>query len=326
MSTSAGSPSPPIRRRTSASQTPRRIQLRRYIAEHYEVRIAGLSPNARRRYLSQLRCHVLPRLGRLSLERIDAAVVQALLARLLQTKLSPASVSSVGRLLLRVLVVAQGEGFATSHIDARRLQWPRRQSVPQESRSFTASEVELILEASFGWVKVLFGVMAWSGLRVGEALGLAWSNLELRCGYPVMRVRQQSSHGQLRALKSHTSRADLPLDPRLAALLRDYWAACGHPAQGLVFGRYGAPRSAEGVASRHLAPLLRRHSELLHAGPHAFRHAFCTSCWVAGLDALTIKHLMRHSDIRMTLRYSHTTTAALRHGIERVSSAASGAP
>lgn len=307
-------------------QAPQRIQLRTYVAERYLARIAGLSPNAKSRYKSQLKIHILPSLGGVVIDRIDAKRVQAFIAELLKTRLAPSSVSSVGRLLLRILTVADGEGFITAQVDARRILWPRTQSAPIESRFFTQEETDRILEAATGWSRIVFCLLAWAGLRIGEALGLDWANVDFSRG--VLMIRQQASRQQLRTLKSHTSRADLPMDPRLHQVLIAQWEVQRCPTHGLVFHRFDAaldaPRSAESVSDTHLTPLLRRLG-IAHAGPHAFRHSFCRSLWAAGIDAESIRRLMRHANLNQTLRYSHVGTHQLRAAMDRLSTSQMGA-
>jgi integrase len=298
--------------------TARSIQLRKYVAEHYAARIAALSPNARHRYGSQMRTHILPKLGGVLLERIDAPRVQGFMGELLKTHLAPSSVASIGRLLLRTLAVADGEGFRTCRVDARRIQWPRTQGAPRESRTFTAQEVDRILAAATGWSRVLFCLLAWAGLRIGEGLGLDWCQVDWAAR--TLKIRQQASRGELRTLKSYTSRADLPMDQRLEQALAAYWRESGSPPTGLVFGLRGAPRHAYGVVSEHLTPLLQRLG-IPHAGPHAFRHSFCRALWAAGVDAERIRRLMRHSNLNQTLKYSHVDALGLRDAIDRASNA-----
>ncbi|HLQ12962.1 MAG TPA: tyrosine-type recombinase/integrase [Steroidobacteraceae bacterium] len=301
--------------------TRRRIQLQAYAAR-FLVRAAGLSPNAQARYRSQLKRHILPQLGRKRLDRIDTAVAQAFLAQLLATKLAPSSVCSVGRLLLRILSVAGDEGFEAVRIDARRLLWPRSQTAPCEARSFSQQEVDRILAASSGWPHAVFASLALAGLRIGEALGLDWAHVDF--SRSVLDVRQQASRCRLRRVKSRTSQVVLPMHPRLEVILADYWRTCGQPPSGLVFGRYGLPRSAEGFARCHLGPLLKR-LEIPPGGLHAFRHYHCTALWAAGVPAETIRRLMRHSSLSMTQRYSHAGENELRRGIVQLASHVSAA-
>ncbi len=299
-----------------------RIRLKLYV-ERFQARTTGLSPNAQARYRSQLKRHILPLLGRAYLDRIDAAAAQSFLAQLLATKLEPSSVCSVGRLLLRVMARAGEEGFSTCRIDARRLLWPRSQSAPSAPRSFSQAEVDRILGAATGWPRAAFAMMALSGMRVGETLGLSWEDGDW--SRSLLRVRQQASRGRLRVLKSRTSAAALPMHPRLAELLAAHWRDSGQPSAGLVFGLHGKPRTAEGLAQRHLRPLLVKLG-IPHGGAHSFRHHHCNALWAAGVPAHAIQRLMRHSTLAMTQRYSHAGEGELRRGIEQLARHGSAVP
>lgn len=287
-------------------------------ARHFGERVAGLSPNTRARYASELRRHILPALGARPLERIDATVAQRFLATLLQQeKLAAATICSAGHLLLRVLKSAAAEGHRAHAIDARALVWPREQRARAEPRAFSREETARILaHARPSWIRTLFALLAMTGLRAGEGLGLDWSHVELESA--MLHVRQQASRGRLRTLKSRVSAADLPLHHELQPILAEFWREQGSPSAGLVFaGAGGLPRAATGIASRHLTPLLVK-LQIPHAGLHAFRHGFCSACWQAGLPADTIRRLMRHSTLAMTLRYSHTAATELRAGVDRL--------
>ncbi|MFT3905787.1 MAG: tyrosine-type recombinase/integrase [Steroidobacteraceae bacterium] len=291
----------------------RRIRFADY-AERFKLRCAGLAPNSVARFNSQLRRHLLPALGRVWLDELDQAALQAFIGRLTLAGHAPSSVCSLGRLFIRIVSVARSEGFATAPMDARQLQWPRSQEAPADPRAFDQAEIDRLLGAATGWLRALLGCLGLAGLRVGEGLGLDWAHVDWAAG--LLRIRQQASRGRLRTLKSRTSRADLPLHPRLKALLHELWQAQAQPATGLLFAHHGLPRTAEGVA-RRLRRLLDQ-LQIPSGGFHAFRHGFCVACWRAGLAAETIRRLMRHSTLTMTLRYSHLQAHDLRAGIEQL--------
>lgn len=51
---------------------------------------------------------------------------------------------------------------------------------------------------------------------------------------------------------------------------------------------------------------------------HALRHAFITRAWRSDAKANVVKDLARHSDIRQTLAYSHTTEIDLRNAVDSI--------
>lgn len=111
---------------------------------------------------------------------------------------------------------------------------------------------------------VLF--MAITGLRISEATGVRWSDIEGN----VLHLQQRVYEGKAGPLKSRKSRRDLTLEPELIERMRSL-------SQGeYVFrARNGAPLNPKNVAHRHLRPVLKKLG-LKMGGWHDFRHTFTT--------------------------------------------------
>ena len=87
-------------------------------------------------------------------------------------------------------------------------------------------------------------LLAETGLRVSEALGLDWPDVEFGVR-PRLRVRRQFYRGTLKRLKSRSGRRDLPLSQSLA---RKLWTA--RPADGV--GPVFATRNGTRLSDRNL--------------------------------------------------------------------------
>ncbi len=51
---------------------------------------------------------------------------------------------------------------------------------------------------------------------------------------------------------------------------------------------------------------------------HALRHTFITLAWKTGASPLVVKTLARHTDLRLTVRYSHTTSRELQDTVNAI--------
>jgi integrase len=70
----------------------------------------------------------------------------------------------------------------------------------------------------------LFEVVAFTGMRISEGLGMLWRDVDMEAG--VLHVEQQlSRYRMLAPLKTESSRRDIELAPAVVRLLRERWLA-----------------------------------------------------------------------------------------------------
>jgi integrase len=153
-------------------------------------------------------------------------------------------------------------------------------------------------------------IMVDAGLRVGEALQLRWSDVQLEASF-------KRKYGHLtvigrNAKNSKTRR--VPLTARSLAVLKSRWS----PTADLVFERDGGgPLSATWLDQQHA----KIRSELAFPVEfvlHSLRHTFGTRLGEAGADAFTIMKLMGHSTITVSQRYVHPTPEGIELAFERL--------
>ena len=90
----------------------------------------------------------------------------------------------------------------------------------QERRYLTRAEIKrLRAEVPDKW-QPLFALLATTGLRISEAIGLRWSDLVLDGPAPHLHVRRAIVKGAIVAPKSRHGARLIPLTPELAATLR----------------------------------------------------------------------------------------------------------
>lgn len=150
-----------------------------------------LRPATHYSYDRNRRLHVLPQLGSVQLRRIDAGMLNTLYAALLtdgrkdyaRGGLSPRTVRYIHTIIHRALKDAVKWGrLARNPADAADPPMVSAASRP-ESITWTADQLRTFLEGTGGsrhWTAYL--VLATTGLRRGEALGLRWADLDLDGG------------------------------------------------------------------------------------------------------------------------------------------------
>ena len=157
-------------------------------------------------------------------------------------------------------------------------------------RALTDDEVRRLLAVA-GPRRIVYLMALLTGLRRGELAQLTWGVVHLEAPQPFLVVRAAIS-------KNHKD-ACLLLHPELAQALRQHRPHAPEPTH-LVFPTmpsmylYKADLVAAGIP--YLDPLARQ------ADFHALRHTFGTRLSVAGVPPRTAMELMRHSDIRLTMK------------------------
>jgi integrase len=162
-----------------------------------------------------------------------------------------------------------------------------------------------------GSFRALVAVGAFAGLRLGEALGLRWQNIDFEHGF--IQVRYQLNHQRgLVELKTGRSRRDVVLIPEVANVLREQKMASRFKADNdFVFT---AP-DGRGRERRSTSRGIERAVERAGVGPlsfHGLRHTYA-SILISGLgcDVETASRQLGHANSSITLSiYSHEFDAA----------------
>ena len=298
-----------------------RIQASAYF-ERYLRTYAYAKPSTRAAFATIVRKHLAPHFVGRSLEEIDQRAAQDLITTLAAGKLARSSIRNIVALLKRILEAAVREDYAALAINLRELKLPALIAVELEPRCFSVEESRRIIAAAPWPWRALYACLAYCGLRSGEALGLAWSHVDFKNRR--LLIRQAASCGRLQTLKSKNSRADLELPEQLAAILKAYRGEWTQNADDLLFpSPQGGPLWASGVRRHHLKPLLEELS-IPYGGFHAFRHGAATNLFAIGASAPTVRQMLRHGDIRTTLRYAHTSDADTRAASDAIGAALGG--
>ena len=170
---------------------------------------------------SNLRAHILPKLGNLSLTEINTKTVQSFVAYLATGGQSRKTCENVLTTLSSLLRTAKAWNYACGTFSLADITMPR-EGVRREQRSFTDEEVGKILSAApepFGTILATTAVL---GLRIGEVLALRVSDVDLT--RKIIRVRQSidAATRTVQSVKSKASSADLPLPSQLETRLRKH--------------------------------------------------------------------------------------------------------
>lgn len=263
-----------------------------------------LKPKSRYGYESLLRSRLLPELGDLPVRHLRTSHIQSMVASFQLEGLSASRTRQAVALLSQILDAAIADGLIRSN-PCRAVRQPR---LPErEMRAFTAAEVDRIADAITPAYRSLVHVLAYGGLRWGEAAGLTRASVDP--GARRLRIARSIEVGGelfIGTTKTHQQRGVvLPtfLWADLAAHLEhnvdDDPDAILFPAATGGFLRYS------NFIGRHWQPALSK-AGVDPCGLHVLRHTCASLLAAAGAPVKAIQVQLGHASAEMTLnRYSH---------------------
>lgn len=271
--------------------------------------IPNLEPKTLRTYSSLWDRHVLPSLGHLQLRALRPAIIDAFLADLSNParRLSPATVRKIAGMLQGVFQRAvEWERIPRNPMHVAHKPRARRTI---QIRSLHPARVEAIrshlLDATRLRCATLVSVLAYAGLRPGEALALRWEHI----GERTIAVKLASSMGRLKGTKTGVERTVRLLQP-LGQDLAEWKLACGRPGpEALVFPGEGAAGTlTEGQWNRWTQGAF--HAAKTAAGvPDAraydLRHSFVSLLIQEGQSIIEVARQAGHSPQTCLRDYGH---------------------
>jgi len=191
--------------------------------------------------------------------------------------------------LSAVLEVACGEWEWIATNPARRVR--RRQEPPGRTRYLSRPEIRRLLRESQRLshpLRVVISLAIATGMRRGEIRGLTWDRVNL--GRRLITLTETKTHRPRGVPISDVTAAELD------SLTR-------HISSPYVFPSPADP--ARPWDWRYVWEEARAAAGLDDVRFHDLRHTFATRLVRIGVDLITLQHLLGHSNIGMTARYTH---------------------
>jgi integrase len=254
--------------------------------------------------------------GSMSLASLDNPEARELVARMKTEKIgdgqrfSDKTIVELFRVFRRVIAAVRDERLREVYPrewDLAYIGLPKVNKREQHRPTFTAKEISLIVANARPPVyRVLFALLAGSGLRIGELLALEiGKHISIDCS--ILYIHQQRNRwGEIQATpKTEAGFRDVDLHPALASMLRSY---IGERASGFLF------ESGEGtmlwpstVYRDGLEPILKKIGRD-RVRFHAFRRFRAATLQRSEVRQLLIDSWMGHENADMSSRYGKQLT------------------
>ena len=344
--------------RSGAYVAPSKQTVATFLSEWLEAIRPTVRPSTWASYERNVRVHVVTRIGDVPLQAVDPGTIAKLYASLLAdghrgvngyakpgepskntrpSGLAPRTVAYIGTILHRALDDAVRWGrLMRNPADA-----VKRPKLPSASSTVMAWDAETLadfLTRSRQYVGrggqadryyPLWLLLATTGLRRGEALGLRWSDLDLNAkvlsvSQTVIAVEHEQSIG---TPKTSAGARSVELDDMTISSLREHRRAQleerllvgpGFIDRGFVFclpdGRPYHPERVSTEFDRRVSKW-----ELQRITLHGLRHTWATLALRAGVHPKVVQERLGHSTIGITLNtYSHVSVGMQRDAAEKV--------
>ena len=209
-----------------------------------------------------------------------------------------------------------------------------RQNEVKPRRVFSVSEQEIFMQyARESYLYNLFALALRTGMRSGEIRGLKYSDINKK-KQVIHIVRTLKYEGGKRGFfedtpKTKTSKRDIPLTQDMIDIIdeqsKKYNSEIAY-IDGYIFRTYeGGPISRERLQSeinRIISKINKAGIEFEYFTPHCFRHTFATRAIENGMKPQTLKTILGHSTLAMTMDlYSHVLPTTKAEEMELIAKA-----
>lgn len=284
-----------------------------------------VKPQTYSQTVSELKTHLLPVFGNIRVEKITLPMVQVFVNKIANNpNLGSVSLKIILSINKRILKYAVNLQLITVNPADNIIVPKNKKNISQkkELKYFETNQLKQFkdyldkLPNTFRnyYHKTLYDTLLATGLRIGEAVALEWSDIDLDNGYIDVNKTLVWSRMETNSPKSMAGYRKIPIDRNTVLMLRLYKA---RQHQCFIEHGYGG-KMAEYVFSNglHAYPsreglqkTLTKHLKLAglpYLTLHAFRHTHASLLLNAGISYKELQQRLGHSTLAMTMdTYSH---------------------
>jgi len=209
----------------------------------------------------------------------------------------------------------------------------RKRHTVQSRRELTVEELQRVIEASSGQMRLLLALGIYCGLRLGDAALLDWGNVDMMKGIiSVVPAKTARRSGKRVTLPIHRTLFEMLaatpsskrrgyVMPDIAARYQSYDGALARDILKLFASvniktsanRLTAVEIAEGGAVKKIKGKTKR--AVQECGFHSLRHTFVSLCAAGGVPQSVVQSLVGHGSPAMTQHYTHINQETARNAV-----------
>jgi integrase len=281
---------------------------------------------------SVLKTHLLPFFGKMILKEITPSVVSDFMNERRGKGYSGNTLTSLYGVLNLMLEIARQYDLIPQNPVRRLVHKPEFQRV--EKATLTPEQIRAITDSLKPRDRLYITLLAVTGIRMGEGLGLRWLNFDQEKGE--LSITNSLYRNTLKQTKTKGSRGRFRLHPVIVNMLSEHRKQTRFPLDSdYIFARPDGRPVGRSALRRRLynamdkAGIARRPYQ---HGFHVFRHTAATLLFDRLGDMRLVQAVMRHATIATTNLYVHSDRSVALEGVDLLTEAifadpeASGAP
>jgi integrase len=273
-----------------------------HVANHWETYISqNLKPSTQASHRSNVKAHLLPMFGKLRLSEVSPLLIMDFLKQGSAAGLKPKSLLNLYVLLQKMLNLAVALELLNSN-PIQRVPKPKVERI--EKPALSPSQVKDIADNMPENLKALVVLLYLTGLRIGEALALKWSDVDFE--QSKLYVRRSVWHRKEQTPKSRRSVRAKHLLGGLQRILQSHQELCvgGQPDDYLFVNGAGRSYDPDDLRRRVLYPAMDKAGIERNVGRsygfHLFRHSAGSQMQEVTGDLKQTQGFLGHSSIRIT--------------------------
>ncbi len=281
---------------------PVEITFAEYAAGHWETYISqNLKPSTKASHRSNVKAHLLPMFGKLRLSAISPLLIMDFLKQKSAAGLKPKSLLNLYVLLQKMLNLAVALELLTSN-PIQRVPKPKVQRI--EKPALSPGQVKNIADNMPENLKALVVLLYLTGLRIGEALALKWSDVDFE--QSKLYIRRSVWHRTEQTPKSRRSIRAKHLLGGLKRILQSHRELCAgrQPEDYLFVNGAGRSYDPDDLRKRVLYPAMNKagieRKVARSYGFHLFRHSAGSQMQEVTGNLKQTQGFLGHSSIGIT--------------------------
>lgn len=220
-------------------------------------------------------------------------------------RLSDPTIRNIVNPVRSCFATARAEGLIRTN-PAAALAMPHRERIQDDDgetvKALTREQLAAVLGLVHPRHRLLFRVLAVTGMRISEAIALQWRHLRLDGPEPCIRIRRGIVRSRIQPPKSKYGSRDIPIAGDIVDELRAHQRNTEWPGpEQLVFpSTVGTPINPENLRNRVLAPAAQE-ADVGWCGFHTFRHTCASMLFAKGMSIKAVQKWLGHHAASFTL-------------------------